>query len=124
MNTLKASFLFVSLLAGLFSCSLSFLTQSFSFGKFGATLGFSSLLSLTFFFNLDAELLLLFFLLLDDGKVVIMLIFFLDDAWLILAFCLFVILSINSGVVLVLATTALALLLALRLFCLINLTSE
>ena len=62
----------------------------------------------TLFFDFDAELFLLFLLLFDNRKVIFLLLLFLLDAWL-LAICLFVIFSINGGVVLVLSTSAFAL---------------
>ena len=117
---MKTILLLVSLFTGQLGGSFSLLAESLGFGELGTTLCFRSLLSLTLFLNLNAKLLLLFFLLFDDGQVVIMLIFFFDDTRLILTICLFIVLSINSCVVLVLATTALALRFALRLLSLVN----
>ena len=100
----------------LFFCSLaaSFLLRSFSLksktfrlSKFGSTFSLRLLLLFTLFFNFETKCFFLFFLLLDDSQVILIFIFVFSTSFL--AICLFVIFSIDGSVVLVLATTALAL---------------
>jgi len=86
--------------------SLGLESQLLGLSELGAAFSLSLRLLIALFLNLLAQGFFLLFLLLDDRQVVII-VFFLFDAGL-LAICLFIILSVNRSVVLVLATTAFA----------------
>lgn len=97
-----------SLSAGKLLGSFCLRSQALSLGKLGTSLRLGLLLLLALLFNFETELLFLLLLLFDDRKVVLLLVILLGGTGL-LAVRLLVVFSIDGGVVLVLATTALAL---------------
>jgi len=109
----QAAFLFESLSfkASLFFLLFGFKSQPFSFFKLLLSLEFGSLLLLALFLKFLAETFLFFLLLLDSSKIVLLRIILFFTTFH--SFCLFIVFGINLCVVLVLATTALALVLSL-----------
>lgn len=103
----------VGLSAGFLLSSFSLETETLCLSELGTAGGLGSLLLLAFLFDLLAELFLLFLLLLDDGEVRLLFFVFILNHARLLTICLFIIFSIDRGVVLILPTTTFALRLAI-----------
>lgn len=102
----EAFLFFIGLATGFLLSGLRLKSQALGFGQLGAPLSLGLLLFLSLGLDLKTKLLLFFLLLSDDCKVVLSFVVFNAG---FLAFCLLVVLSIDSRVILVLATTALTL---------------